>query len=70
MERNHPEYSCEKCSRKNMSWFIDSKLWNKYHKTFDILCPICFTEIAEENGIRITGWELKPENLNENDKSV
>ena len=57
----HPEDYCEKCKQPNVTWFIQSDLWNKYSNGHDIICPICFIKQAEASGYKPTSWELKPE---------
>ena len=66
----HPEHVCHKCGGRNLkSWFVDSDLWNEHVRSGNqpgILCPQCFVELTEQNGIG-TGdlgfitWKLIPE---------
>lgn len=61
---SHPEDYCQKCGRPNCTWFVESKLWNKVVRANnepEILCPICFVQLAEASGIKPTSWELRPE---------
>jgi len=59
----HPEDRCERCGGKNIKpWFAPSPIWNEVvGYDFGILCPQCFTEIAEAKGVAPTGWRLAPE---------
>lgn len=60
----HPEESCERCHRPNVTWFAPSELWNKAVRAVDgpgILCPVCFMQLAEAAGIRPTAWRVAPE---------
>lgn len=60
-ERSHPEDRCERCGGQNVTWFAPSELWNKAHGVYDILCPVCFVNLAEAAGIRPTAWQIGPE---------
>lgn len=54
---SHPEDSCKRCHRPNISWFAPNDLWNQYARDRNepgILCPICFVQIAEQNGLSTT----------------
>ena len=57
------EKICERCNGHNPVWFTDNELWNKHCADYIFLCPICFIEIAEANGEKVTGWELLPEKI-------
>lgn len=58
----HPEDFCERCHRPNVTWFAPSDLWNKAAgDRHDILCPVCFVQLAEAYGIRPTAWKVAPE---------
>jgi hypothetical protein len=58
----HPEERCERCLGRNMIWFTASETWNRVtNGKYSILCPICFTELAEAIGIKPTSWQLIPE---------
>ena len=61
MEKSQ-ESVCERCKGVNVVWFVNSELWNKYAKDHDIICPLCFIELAESQGYEPTAWELVPEN--------
>ena len=61
--RAHPEHRCERCRGPNVRWFAPSPLWNAAHGEWDILCPICFVQLAEAAGIDPTAWEVRPEVL-------
>lgn len=69
------EYVCRRCNGRNMCdgrWVAPSPLWNavmrggsingewKYN---EIICPLCFVELAEERGIA-TGWRLTATEIN------
>lgn len=56
--------NCQRCGGRNMTWFIDSDIWNRVMKQYlyTIVCPVCFAKLAESNGIQCTGWQLVPEN--------
>jgi len=64
----HPEDCCHRCGDKNLkSWYADNDVWNAVMRPgpgpelFDgIVCPICFTEIAAQKGIKPTAgaWRL------------
>ena len=60
-----PEDYCHRCGRPNISWFVDSPLWNSADIEGEIpsgiICPQCFVEkvgLAE-----MITWELKPDPL-------
>jgi len=61
--RAHPEHRCERCRGPNVRWFAPSPLWNAAHGEWDILCPICFVQLAEAAGIDPTAWQIAPEVL-------
>lgn len=58
---DRPEATCERCGRPNIVWFADSILWNLVNPAEGILCPVCFAQQAEANGIVPTAWKLGPE---------
>ncbi len=64
-EPKHPEDLCDLCGRPNITWFAPSELWNKAIEgtSHDILCPVCFVQLAEDHGITPTAWMLAPEVL-------
>jgi hypothetical protein len=66
---SHPEGTCERCRLTNVTWFCQNKLWNKYHGDYDILCPVCFVQLAEIAGAHPTSWELREEVLGNNTPS-
>jgi len=54
---NHPEDYCHRCLGPNLSWFIDSAVWDvimrpegpdSEWKWSEIICPACFAELFEE----------------------
>lgn len=64
----HPEDFCGKCGRPNVVWFAPSPLWNKAVRAkgeCEILCPVCFVQLAEAAGIPATAWVVMPERPND-----
>lgn len=58
----HPENYCHQCGGKNISWYVNSELWNKVVPLqSEIWCPICFVKQAEKKGIKPTAWRLSRE---------
>jgi hypothetical protein len=57
---SHPEDFCKVCGGENPVWFVNSKLWNKFHGPYSILCPRCFMLIAKQQGYDRV-WEITPE---------
>lgn len=62
-KEEHPEAYCDRCRCPNITWFAPSPLWNKaiagtHH---DILCPVCFIQLAEAAGIHTTAWKVTVE---------
>jgi hypothetical protein len=60
----HPEDYCHRCGGPNVSWFVDSPVWNAVMRPDgpdspwrwqEIICPPCFIELAGGGT-----WELKP----------
>jgi len=45
---------CGRCDRRNvMGWSVSNEAWDRVVKErWDILCPSCFDELAEEQEIR------------------
>lgn len=59
---DHPEHRCDRCGGRNISpWYADSDVWNRVAGDWSILCPICFSKLAEEAGIKPTAWRLSME---------
>lgn len=71
----HHERTCRRCNGRNMAngrWAAASPLWNaimrdgsidgewKYN---EIICPLCFAELAEEQGIA-TDWRVDARTVN------
>lgn len=58
----HPEDYCHECGRPNICWFAQNDLWNQVmDDRGSIVCPICFVNKAEEQGIKPPtegAWEL------------
>lgn len=55
---------CQVCGRANPVWFAPNDLWNSVvppDERYLVLCPICFTERAERQGLVPTGWKLSIE---------
>lgn len=52
---NHPEDYCHRCLGPNLSWYIDSDVWNDIMRPAgqeewlwsEIICPACFAELFE-----------------------
>jgi hypothetical protein len=64
VEDGHPEAHCDRCGGLNITWFADSELWNKATAgRWAILCPLCFVELAQAQGIKPTSWRICPEAL-------
>lgn len=63
MSEHHPEDKCQKCGNRNVVWFADPAMWNKYHGDWSILCPQCFAEACESSGAHVTGWLFTPEDV-------
>jgi hypothetical protein len=59
---NHPENYCQRCGRPNICWFAPNVVWNAVNPTEGILCPVCFVQTAESQGIQ-GSWKLHPEDL-------
>lgn len=62
----HPEEFCHRCGKRNVSWWVDSSIWNPVMRPagvylrdgeWEIICPPCFIELAAEYGF--TGWTLR-----------
>jgi hypothetical protein len=62
----HPEDFCHRCGNRNLSWYVDSDLWNRVMRGPDgddrhnVVCPPCFARLAAEIGVDCT-WELVPD---------
>lgn len=63
------ELLCEKCGHEHPVWFAPNAVWNAVIRggdpgasdEFSFLCPTCFIVLAEERGMRPTGWMVAPE---------
>lgn len=51
--KSHPENFCNQCGTKNPTWYSPNELWNKLCEEWEIICPKCFQERADEAGINI-----------------
>lgn len=56
----HPEDTCDRCGHNNICWFAPNDLWNRFHRSFDILCPTCFAEMAKLAGYDPV-WKFSPQ---------
>lgn len=59
-----PGEPCEKCGSSNITWFAPSALWNQVvraHGHLEMLCPVCFVQLAEAAGVNPTAWRMAPE---------
>ncbi|AWY05348.1 hypothetical protein SEA_MEMENTOMORI_94 [Microbacterium phage MementoMori] len=59
----HPEDYCHRCGNRNISWWINSHIWNAVMESafapYDgIVCPSCFGELFEAC-YPATSWELR-----------
>jgi hypothetical protein len=54
----HPENRCQQCGGRNIVWHAPSEVWNRYARTDEILCPICFALRAESSGRPCAAWRL------------
>jgi hypothetical protein len=59
----HPEDYCHRCGNRNISWWINSHIWNAVMESafapYDgIICPSCFGELFEAC-YPATSWELR-----------
>jgi hypothetical protein len=64
------EMVCDRCKRRHgVVWFAPSDVWNAVMREgdrgkpdeFSFCCPICFIQLADERGIKSTGWCVSPE---------
>lgn len=63
MNTLHPEDFCVDCGRRNISWHVNSPMWNKLVREpvghDPMICPACFVLRAEKQGVMAT-WEIAP----------
>lgn len=60
---------CADCGTSdNLVWFTDDVLWNTVIRSDlsrwgvdPVLCVTCFVRLAEEAGLRPTGWRVLPQ---------
>jgi hypothetical protein len=66
---NQHEMICDCCQRLHgVVWFAPSDVWNLTMRDGDrgnpdrysFCCPICFMRLAEEAGVKTTGWLVTP----------
>lgn len=57
---DHPENRCERCSGRNITWYADSDLWNKYAADASVLCPLCFAKAVEAAEGDTVVWRVAP----------
>ena len=57
---DHPEDFCHRCGGRNITWYADSDLWNKFDPPESIICPICFVIEAEAGGVKTSAWRVAP----------
>lgn len=69
-QEEHPEASCQRCKRPNITWHTRSDLWNRIDCREAILCPVCFAEDAEKVGAPLGSWLLVPDPLLDPDVSL
>lgn len=67
----HPETYCHCCGRRNITWWVESQLWNvavrkRERNVVDILCPVCFVAEWERQTGTTTVWELRLNIANDN----
>jgi len=51
--KSHPEDFCNQCGNPNVTWYAPNDLWNKLCGESEIICPKCFQERADDEGINI-----------------
>lgn len=51
--KSHPENYCHQCGSKNVIWYAPNELWNELCESWEIICPKCFQERADERGINV-----------------
>lgn len=56
---------CETCSRAVPVWFAPNELWNEVmgSERQSIVCPVCFIERAEHQGVIPSAWKLDVEKI-------
>jgi hypothetical protein len=55
MNRDHPEFRCERCEALNVLWYAPDEAWNEVmdrseYSRKTVLCPRCFALLADEHG--------------------
>lgn len=61
----HPEDYCHRCGGRNIGWYADSDLWNRFDPPESIICPICFVIEAEAKGVTTPAWRVAPEDISD-----
>lgn len=68
----HPEDHCHRCGGPNVSWYAPSPLWNAVMRGGsidgpwqwnEIICPLCFAELAEAAGAVGGSWRFSPDRV-------
>ena len=64
------ESKCQRCGGRNLlSWCVANATWNEIvAERWNILCPICFAELAEQKGKAPTAWWLSREHKENTDE--
>lgn len=65
IDPTHPEATCERCDRPNISWAVDSDRFNMAvaslgYTSGAVLCPVCFVEGHEKASGMQCSWDLVP----------
>jgi hypothetical protein len=64
----HPEHFCHRCGNRNISWHVDSAVWNRVMRPNgedgrwgEIICPTCFVDLAGEPHVELVLPDLPEE---------
>lgn len=64
------ELLCQRCTQEYVVWFCPNEIWNQVQREGEhFFCPTCFTVLAEQRGIKPTGWLVRPETEADGDVS-
>jgi hypothetical protein len=64
------ELLCQYCNQEYPVWFAPNDLWNAVQQKGEhFLCLTCFANLAEQRGIKTTGWKLITETEADGDLS-